>query len=62
MDVDKILMVDEEEEFPAIARLVELGRQKGYITLDDIIHRITSYNVCYTKLLRIKILSTSIMY
>ncbi len=38
MDVDKILMVDEEEEFPAIARLVELGRQKGYITLDDIIH------------------------
>ncbi len=38
MDVDKILMVDEEEEFPAIARLVELGRQKGYVTLDDILH------------------------
>jgi RNA polymerase primary sigma factor len=38
MDVDKILMVDEEEEFPAIARLVELGRQKGFVTLDDIIH------------------------
>src|SRR5512133_4210430 len=38
MDVDKILMVDEEEEFSAIARLIELGRQKGYITLDDIIH------------------------
>ena len=38
MDVDKILMVEEEEEFPAIARLVEMGRQKGYITLDDIIH------------------------
>ncbi|MEW6285553.1 MAG: sigma-70 family RNA polymerase sigma factor [Chloroflexota bacterium] len=38
MDVDKILMVDEEDEFPAIARLVELGRQKGFITLDDIIH------------------------
>jgi len=38
MDVDKIIMVEEEEEFPAIARLVELGRQKGYITLDDIIH------------------------
>ncbi|HSM71293.1 MAG TPA: sigma-70 family RNA polymerase sigma factor [Anaerolineales bacterium] len=37
MDVDKILMVD-EEEFPAIARLVEMGRQKGYITLDDILH------------------------
>ena len=38
MDVDKILMVDEEEEFSAIARLIELGRQKGYITLDDILH------------------------
>ena len=38
MDVDKILMVEEEEEFPAIARLVEMGRQKGYITLDDILH------------------------
>lgn len=38
MDVDKILLVEEEEEFPAIARLVELGRQKGYITLDDILH------------------------
>jgi len=38
MDVDKIIMAEEEEEFPAIARLVEMGRQKGYITLDDIIH------------------------
>src|SRR6187431_199343 len=38
MDVDKILMVDEEEEYSAIARLIELGRQKGYITLDDILH------------------------
>jgi RNA polymerase primary sigma factor len=38
MDVDKILIVDEEEEFPAIARLVELGRQKSYVTLDDILH------------------------
>src|SRR3972149_1068022 len=38
MDVDKILMVDEEEEFPAIARLIELGRQKSYVTLDDILH------------------------
>src|SRR4030067_2594425 len=38
MDVEKILMVDEEEEFPAIARLIELGRQKSYVTLDDILH------------------------
>ena len=37
MDVEKIL-VDDEEEFPAIARLVELGRQKSYVTLDDILH------------------------
>ncbi|MBM4428636.1 MAG: RNA polymerase subunit sigma, partial [Chloroflexi bacterium] len=38
MDVDKILMVDDEEEFPAIARLIELGRKKSYVTLDDILH------------------------
>src|SRR5512139_1984718 len=38
MDVDKILIVDDEEEFPAIARLVELGRQKSYVTIDDILH------------------------
>ncbi len=38
MDVEKILVVDEEEEYPAIARLIELGRQKSYVTLDDILH------------------------
>ncbi len=38
MDVEKIIIVDEEEEFPAIARLIELGRQKSYVTLDDILH------------------------
>ena len=38
MDVEKILIVDDEEEFPAIARLIELGRQKSYVTLDDILH------------------------
>src|SRR3970282_2199655 len=38
MDVDKILVVDEEEEYPAIATLIELGRQKSYVTLDDILH------------------------
>ena len=37
MDMDKLLIV-EDEEFPAIARLIELGRQKSYITLDDILH------------------------
>ena len=38
MDVDKILIVDDEEEYPAIARLIELGRQKSFVTLDDILH------------------------
>ncbi len=38
MDVEKILVVDDEEEYPAIARLIELGRQKSYVTLDDILH------------------------
>jgi len=28
---------DREEEHPAIARLIELGRQKGYVTIDDIL-------------------------
>jgi RNA polymerase primary sigma factor len=39
MDDELINVVDEEEEeFPAIARLVELGRQKSYVTIDDILH------------------------
>jgi RNA polymerase primary sigma factor len=38
MDVEKILIGDDEEEFPAIARLIELGRQKSYVTIDDILH------------------------
>ncbi len=29
---------DDEEEFPIIARLIELGRQKSYVTIDDILH------------------------
>jgi RNA polymerase primary sigma factor len=29
---------EEEEEYPAIARLLELGRQKSYVTIDDILH------------------------
>ena len=29
---------DEDEEYPALARLVELGRQKSYVTIDDILH------------------------
>ncbi len=30
--------VDDEENYPAIAKLVELGRQKTYVTIDDILH------------------------
>ena len=28
---------EEEEGHPAIARLIELGRQKSYVTIDDIL-------------------------
>ncbi|MEN6481976.1 MAG: sigma-70 family RNA polymerase sigma factor [Anaerolineaceae bacterium] len=39
MDNPLINVVDEEdEEFPAIARLIEFGRQKSYVTIDDILH------------------------
>src|SRR5450756_1262513 len=31
-------VIDEDEEYPAIARLIELGRQKSYVTIDDILH------------------------
>ncbi len=31
-------VVDDEEEYSAISRLIELGRQKGYVTIDDILH------------------------
>jgi RNA polymerase primary sigma factor len=29
---------DDDDEFPAIARLIEVGRQKSYVTIDDILH------------------------
>ncbi len=38
MDDALINVVDEDEEYPAIARLIELGRQKSYVTIDDILH------------------------
>ena len=38
MDDSLINVVDEDEEYSAIARLVELGRQKSYVTIDDILH------------------------
>jgi RNA polymerase primary sigma factor len=33
-----LIGVVEDEEYPAIARLLELGRQKSYVTIDDILH------------------------
>ena len=38
MDDALINVVEDEEEYPAIARLIELGRQKSYVTIDDILH------------------------
>jgi len=32
------LLLEEEEEYSAIARLIQLGRQKTYVTIDDILH------------------------
>jgi len=38
IDEDLLGVLDErDEEHPAIARLVELGRQKTYVTIDDIL-------------------------
>ncbi|NCP86602.1 MAG: RNA polymerase subunit sigma [Anaerolineae bacterium CG_4_9_14_3_um_filter_57_17] len=36
--MDEPLLILEEEEYSPIARLIELGRQKSYVTLDDILH------------------------
>ena len=30
-------IVDEDEKYPVIARLIEIGRQKSYVTIDDIL-------------------------
>ncbi len=35
--IDDELIDAEEDEFSAVGRLVELGRQKGYVTIDDIL-------------------------
>lgn len=39
MDTPNLNVIDdEEEEYSIIARLIELGRQKSYVTIDDILH------------------------
>lgn len=35
---EPLLINEEEEEYSPIARMIELGRQKTFITLDDILH------------------------
>ncbi|MEM2961313.1 MAG: RNA polymerase sigma factor region1.1 domain-containing protein, partial [Candidatus Bathyarchaeia archaeon] len=38
IDEDLLSAIEEREsEHPALARLIELGRQKGYVTIDDIL-------------------------
>jgi RNA polymerase primary sigma factor len=36
--VINVVEEDEDEEYSAIARLIELGRTKSYVTIDDILH------------------------
>ena len=31
-------IANREDEHPAVARLIELGRQKTYVTIDDILN------------------------
>jgi RNA polymerase primary sigma factor len=38
MEDPLLIGVEEDEEYSAIARLIELGRQKSYVTIDDILH------------------------
>jgi RNA polymerase primary sigma factor len=38
MKMENPLLLEEEEEYSPIARLIELGRQKTYVTIDDILH------------------------
>lgn len=37
IDEELLNEMDEQEEHPAIARLIELGRQKSFVTIDDIL-------------------------
>jgi RNA polymerase primary sigma factor len=37
IDEELLHDIEEPDEHPAVARLIELGRQKGYVTIDDIL-------------------------
>ncbi len=34
---EHMLSTIEDDDYPAVARIIELGRQKGYVTIDDIL-------------------------
>src|SRR5512135_445661 len=36
--MDNHLLVEMDEEYSPIARLIELGQQKKFVTIDDILH------------------------
>ncbi len=37
LDEDILSTLEDDEDYPAVARLIEVGRQKGFVTLDDIL-------------------------
>jgi RNA polymerase primary sigma factor len=38
IDEELLNAIENQEEHPALARLIEIGRQKSYVTIDDILH------------------------
>ena len=37
LDVEILSPMEEEEAYPPVAQLVELGRRKGYVTIEDVL-------------------------
>ncbi len=37
LNVEILSPIEDEEAYPPVAQLIELGRQKGYVTLDDVL-------------------------
>ena len=37
IDEELLNDIEEQDEHPAIARLIDLGRQKSFVTIDDIL-------------------------
>ncbi len=53
MDKPIIPIDDDDEDYPAIARLIELGRQKSYVTIDDILQFFPEAEQMWNSLKRI---------